>query len=142
MAISETPKTTSHETVSRANRSVPELLSKLVDDITGLFRSEGRLVRAELAEASRQMATGVELMGAGAILLLVALLVLVQALVIALAAWVGAGWASLIVGGVLAIIGAIMIARARSDLRAVNLMPQRTMEQTSRDAQMAREQVQ
>lgn len=137
MAMPET-----HRTRSDSSKSIPDLLSTLIDDVTGLFRSEGRLIRAELTEAGRQMATGVELMGAGAILLLVALLVLVQALVIALAALVGAGWASLIVGGVLAILGAIMVARARSDLKTASLMPHRTMEQTSRDAQMAREQIQ
>lgn len=128
--------------IPETNKTIPELLSELVHDINGLFRSEVRLVRTEISEAGGQIATGLEMMGAGAVLLLVALLVLVQALVIALAELVGAGWASLIVGGVLAVLGAIMIARARSNLKTDNLMPQRTMEQTSHDARLAKEQVQ
>lgn len=122
-------------------RSVPELLTDLVRDVGELFRKEGRLVRAEISEAGKRMATGVEMVGAGAVVLLVAMLVLVQALVIALAEVMGAGWASLLVGGVLAVVGIVLVLRGRKDLSAASLAPERTIEQTSRDARLAREQI-
>jgi hypothetical protein len=122
-----------------ASRSIPELIGDLVRDIGELVRSEGRLMRAELREAGERMAAGAEMIGAGAVILLVALLVLVQAVVIALAEWVGPGFAALIVGGVLAILGAVLIALGRKDLSASSLVPERTIEQTSRDARLARE---
>ena len=122
-------------------RSIPELLGDLVRDVGVLFRSEGRLMRAELGEAGRQMATGIEMIGAGAVILLVALLVLVQALVILLANYMDAGLASLLVGGGLAVLGGILVMRGRKDLSASNLVPERTIEQTSRDARLAREQI-
>ncbi len=124
-----------------ASRSIPELLTDLVRDLGELFRKEGRLVRAEISEAVGRLATGIEMMGAGAVLLLVALFVLVQALVIALAHLVGPGWSSLIVGGLLAAIGIVLILRGRKDLSASSLMPERTLEQTSRDVRLAKEQI-
>jgi hypothetical protein len=126
---------------SAASRSIPELLTDLVRDLGELFRKEGRLVRAEISEAVGRLATGIEMMGAGAVLLLVALFVLVQALVIALAHLVGPGWSSLIVGGLLAAIGIVLILRGRKDLSASSLMPERTLEQTSRDVRLAKEQI-
>jgi uncharacterized membrane protein YqjE len=122
-------------------KTIPDLLGDLVTDMTGLFRTETRLVRAELAESVRRMSTGVELIGAGGIILLVALLVLVQALVIALSNYLGASWASLAVGIALAVIGAIMVSRGKSDLSASTLIPERTVEQASRDAQLVKEQI-
>lgn len=123
------------------SRSIPDLLRTLASDTSALFRSEARLARAEVSELAGQVATGLELMGAGAILLLVALIVLVQALIIPLADWIGAGWATLIVGGVLALIGAIMVIRGRSDLKTSSLVPHRTLEQPERDARLVKEHV-
>ena len=122
-------------------RSIGDLLGDLVRDLTGLVRSEGKLVRAEMVEAGKTMAVGAEMIAAGAILLLVALLVLIQALVVLLAHYVGPAWASLIVGSVLALIGALLIMRGKKDMSAANLVPERTIEQTSRDARLAREQI-
>ncbi|MEH6773659.1 MAG: phage holin family protein [Cereibacter changlensis] len=122
-------------------RSIADLLGDLVRDLTGLVRTEGKLVRAEMMEAGKTMAVGAEMIAAGAILLLVALLVLVQALVVILAHWVGPAWAAVIVGVVLGLIGAMLILRGKKGLSAANLVPERTIEQTSRDARLAREQI-
>ncbi|NEX46486.1 phage holin family protein [Pseudotabrizicola algicola] len=115
------------------------LLADLIRDVTGIVRGEGRLIRTELSQGLKSMAAGAEMMVAGAIFLLVAALVLVQALVIALAEWVGPGWASVIVGAALGIIGALLIARGRTSLSAAELMPDRTLQQTSRDIRLAKE---
>ena len=78
----------------------------------------------------------------GAILALAALIVLLQALVIGIAeAGVPPGWASLIVGVVVAIIAYVLIHKGTSDLKASNLAPDRTMSSLKRDAQVVKEQV-
>ena len=120
-------------------RSVLDLLGDLITDLTGIVTSEGRLLRAELTQAGTTIAKGAEMMAAGAIFLLLAAFVLIQALVIALAAWLGAQWASLAVGVVLLIIGAVLIARARRHLSTATLTPNRTLAQTSRDARLAKD---
>ena len=122
-------------------RSVPELLSDLVNQTTTLFRKEGELIRAELSEKVSQIVTAAGSLVAGAILLLVALNVLAFALVVALTHLVGPGWASLIVGVLLAAIGAVLLMKGKNDLDAGNLAPRRSLHQVKRDADLVKEQV-
>jgi hypothetical protein len=133
----------SDATDTRADpRSVPQLLSDLVRELTTLFRKEGQLVRAELSEKVTQIELGAGSLAAGAICLLAALLVLLQALVIALAnAGLGAGWSSLLVGVIMAVIGAVLINRGSAAMKLKNLTPERSAEQMKRDASLVKEQV-
>lgn len=133
-------------------RSVPQLLSDLARELTTLFRKEGQLIRAELSEKTSQLTVGVGEAAAGAICLLVSLNVLAAALVVAIArigaepadpaiqdTGIGVGWASLIVGVILAVIGAILLKRGASNMS--NLTPERTVNQVTQDANLVKEQV-
>jgi len=122
-------------------RSVATLLGDLVRDLTELVRSEGRLVRSEINESGRKLAAGAEMLAAGAIIMLLAAIVLLQALVLTLAHWVGPTWAAVIVGGVLFLIGGLLMVRGKNDLSVSTLLPERTVEQTSRDAKLAKDQM-
>lgn len=133
-------------------RSVPQLLSDLARELTTLFRKEGQLIRAELSEKVTQVEVGAGSILAGAIVLLVSLNVLAGALVVAIArigaeptdpaiqdTGIGLGWASLIVGVILAIIGAVLVKKGTSSMS--NLTPDRSMHQVSQDANLVKEQV-
>ena len=122
-------------------RSIPELLGDLIRDMNGLVVTEGRLLRTELADAGAKVAAGAEMMVGGAVLVMVGLLVLVQALVIALADWLGPGLASLVVGGVLLVLGLVIALRGRGAFKAASLTPDRTVEQTRRDVRLIKEQL-
>ena len=124
------------------DRSLKDLLADLTDSITTLFRQEIQLARAETSEKITQVGVAIGAIAGGAILALAALIVLLQALVIGIAeAGVPPGWASLIVGVVVAIIAYVMIHKGTSDLKASNLAPDRTMSSLKRDAQVVKEQV-
>lgn len=118
-------------------RSIPQLISDLTRDVTTLMRQEAQLFRAELSEKLAQLGKGAGEIAAGAICLLAALLVLLQALVVALAQWIGPGWASLAVGVVVAIIGAILVKSGTTNLS--DLEPERTTRQVKKDARFAKE---
>ncbi len=133
-------------------RSVPQLLSDLARELTTLFRKEGQLIRAELSEKTSQLMVGAGEAAAGAICLLVSLNVLAGALVVAIArigadpadpaiqdTGIGLGWASLIVGVLLAIIGAILVKKGTSNMS--NLTPERSVNQVTQDATLVKEQV-
>lgn len=124
-------------------RSVPTLISDLAQQVTTLMQTEVRLLRAEMSEKLGQLGSGAAEVAAGAICLLAALLVLLQALVVGVAQIgdMGVGWASLIVGVVIAVIGALLVKAGSSNLSPSNLAPERTQEQLKRDAQVAKEQV-
>ena len=130
-------------------RSVPQLLSDLARELTTLFRKEGQLIRAELSEKFTQIQIGAGSALAGAVILLVALNVLAAALVAALASigrnpgdptsGLGVGWASLIVGILLAIAGALLVRKGASSMS--NLTPERSAHQVAQDANLVKEQV-
>ena len=121
-------------------RSVPQLLSDVARELTTLFRKEGQLIRAELSEKATQLQVGAGSVLAGAICLLAALMVLLQAVVIGLTnAGLNPGWASLIVGVVVALVGIVLLKKGTSDMS--NLTPERTAHQVAKDANLVKEQV-
>ena len=127
---------------SNSNRSLPELFSNLVGQLSTLFRKEVQLARAEMGEKLGEAAGAATPLAAGGGLLLGALILLLFALSSLLVHFgVPVGWSQLIVGVVAAIGGYALIRGGLSHLKATNLVPQRTAEQLSRDAQVAREQV-
>jgi acyl-coenzyme A thioesterase PaaI-like protein len=123
------------------DRSMKDLLSDLSQSVTTLFRNEIKLARAETSEKITQVAVALGSIVGGAIMALAALIVLLQAQVIGLAeAGLPAGWASLIVGVVVAGIAYAMVHKGTSDLKASHLAPNRTVDSLKRDAQVVKEQ--
>jgi UDP-N-acetylmuramyl pentapeptide phosphotransferase/UDP-N-acetylglucosamine-1-phosphate transferase len=127
---------------SDSNRSVPELFSSVVGQISTLFRKEIQLARAEMGEKFGQAASAITPLAAGGAVLLGALIILMFALAALLESFgIENGWALLIVGVVFAVLGYVLLRSGLSQLKTSNLMPERTAEQLSRDAQVAKEQV-
>ncbi len=129
--------------MSDANRSLPELFGNLVNQLSTLFRKEVQLARAEVGEKVEQATGSVAMLAAGGVLLLAALMILLE-VVVAFLAYLGipVPWARLIVGVVVALIGYALVRSGMSGLKTSNLVPDRTVEQLSRDAAVAKEQVQ
>ncbi len=124
------------------DHSVPELISAALNQVSTLFRKEIQLARAEMGEKVSQVTGAITPLVAGGGLLLGAVVVLLLALVSLLVSFgISVGWSQLIVGVAAALIGYLLINSGLSRLKATNLMPNRTAEQLSRDAQVAKEQV-
>lgn len=124
----------------RETRSVPDLLADVLREATELFRTEGRLIRAELSDKLSQMQLAGGSLVAGAICLLVSLIILAGALVTAMAKYMDPAWAALLVGVIIAVIGVVLLAAGKKSLEAVNLAPERTLGQLQKDGQLAKEQ--
>jgi uncharacterized membrane protein YqjE len=122
------------------SRSVPELLADLARSVPDLVRQEIQLLRSEMSDKVTQIEIGLGSIVAGALLLFAALLVLLQAIVIALTEFVGPGWAALIVGVVVAAVGAVLLKKGADQMKASNLMPERTTNQLKQDRDLAKEQ--
>ena len=124
------------------NRSLASLISDLGAQGGTLLRTEARLLRAEFSEKlSKAGAAAIEILG-GALCLLAALMVLLQALVIVLAeTGLGGGWASLIVGIGVAIVGLILLRAGKAGLEVEEMLPEKTIHQVEQDAQAFKEQV-
>lgn len=128
-------------TSAKGNHSVPELIADLGRDITALFSKEAGLLRAEVNEKFANLQSAGGSLAAAGICLLVSLLILLQALIVWLTNMgLGAGWASLLVGAVVGIIGIVLLQYGRS-LMSQGIIPTRTQTQVQRDAEMLKEQV-
>ena len=129
----------------RETKSVPDLLAGLVREATDLFRTEAQLLRSEFSDKLGQVQVAGGSLVAGAICLLVALLTLTAALVSAVSKIgepdIGPGWAALIVGAAIAVIGVALLAKGRKDLEPVNLAPSRTAHQLGEDTKVVKGQV-
>jgi len=126
---------------AKAALSVPELVADLGRQVSNLVGKEAGLLRAEIDEkfANLQMAGG--MLAAAGMCLLAALLILLQALIVALTNMgLGPGWASLLVGVVVGVIGLILLMRGRSAMSG-GFLPKRVQRQVQRDAEMLKEQV-
>ncbi len=124
------------------NDSTMTVISRIAAGVPDLIRKEIQLLRAEMGEKLNQATTAIGLLAAAAIMALVALNVLAAALVAGVAELgVGAGWAALIVGGVIAIVALMMAKKGSNDLKASSLAPNRTMSSVRKDAEVARESV-
>jgi xanthine/uracil permease len=130
---------------ARDERSLRTLLSDLWRQTSTLIADEIELAKAEMNEKASQVGSGVASIATGGAILLAGLIVLLFAAVAALALVLpeeSAPWlAPLIVGGVVMLIGAAVLASGRRALRAESLKPTRTIASIRRDATMAKEHV-
>jgi len=121
-------------------KSSAGLLGDTITTVTSLIRNEVTLARAEVSENMNQAAIAVGLIAGALIVALVSLNVLAAALVVGLTnLGLDAGWSSVLVGGVLAIIAFAMVAKGTNDLKLSKLAPTRTAKNVRRDAESLKE---
>jgi hypothetical protein len=125
-----------------STRPLASLFTDLISEVTQLFQSEIRLVRAEMNEKVSRVANSGALIGAGAVVMLPAVFILLLAIVRWLeVAGLSEQWGLLIVGVVVAALGALLLMKGLNNLKGSALVPQRTIEQVQADFSVAREHV-
>jgi hypothetical protein len=128
---------------NKDDRSFGSLFSELTQETTTLVQQEVALAKVEVSEKISQVGSGLATLILGGFVLFAGLLKLLDAAVYGIeellppdqAPWL----AALIVGIIVAIIGAVMLQKGRSTLRPGNLAPQRTAESLQRDKEFAKE---
>lgn len=119
-ASSVAPQTT----VGRDDRSVGELVSEVSRDLSTLIRQEIELAKAEATQSAKRAGKGAGMFGGAGVAGHMVLLFLSLALWWALGSVMGGGWAALVVAVVWAVVAAVLAARGRSELKAVEGLPQ------------------
>jgi uncharacterized membrane protein YqjE len=122
-------------------RTVPELLGNIVDNIQQIIRSEFRLAKAELQEKASRASKPATTLGVGFLLGLYGLGFLLLAAVYALSMVMAAGLAALIVGGVLALVSVALVTSGIKKLKALNPAPERTIQTLEENVQWAKDQI-
>jgi len=118
--------------------SVPGLIKSLADDVTHLFAQEIALAKTEMSSAVKDLKAGVLSLAIGLGILFAGFIVLLGAAVAALDLVMETWLAALIVGGVVAIIGLVLLMKAKKSLNPDNMVPNRTIDSLKRDEEMVR----
>jgi uncharacterized membrane protein len=128
----------------RQERSIGELFGQLTQDMTLLVRQEVQLARTEMTEKLSKLTTNLISVGAGGFVAYLGGLALMAALILAVRdlANISLAWSALIVGGILAIIGYVMLQRGMKELKEVELAPRRSVENIKDDVQSIKDDVQ
>lgn len=133
-----------------SGRSLSDLLGSLVSDISGLFRKEIQLAKAEASEKVDQVMSAAQKIAIGAALAIGALGVLLAAIVSGLAAiFVGMGiepslansLAAIIVAVVVGVAAWMSISSGLNAMKAEKLNLDRTAHSLARDAAVVTEQL-
>lgn len=135
----------------RDNRTLSELVTGLVADVSGLFRKEIDLAKTEASEKFNQAIGGIEILLVGLVFAIGAMGVFLSAAVTGLAAILARQGiveanaetlSAVIVGAVVALLAWAMIARGLSTLRGSNLKLDRTAASLRRDVDVVKERTQ
>lgn len=113
--------------------SITGLLRQLTQEVTSLFTKEVALAKAEASESLQTAKRGVAAIATGAAVLMAGLILLMFAVVWALATVIALWLSALIVGGVAAIIGFVMMQGGKKQLEPDALRPDRTINQLQKD---------
>ncbi len=122
--------------------SLGDLFSALTTDLSTLVQEEVALARTEIQETvSKAISSAVGVI-AGGVIAYAGLIMLLIAVAFALAPVVDSFWlASLIVGLIVIIVGAILLVSGINTLKNLNPVPEKTIQTLKDDAQWAKEEV-
>jgi hypothetical protein len=123
----------------RESESATSLLSRLMGEVSTLFRKEIALAKSEISEAVSQAKAGAISVATGGAITFAGFLVLLAAAVLLLAQTMETWLAALIVGIVVAIIGLIMVQSGKKKLDVESFTPERTQESLRKDKEMVQQ---
>ncbi len=121
-------------------RSLGELFGDLARDMGVLVRQEVGLATTEMTHKATNVAQHIAIIAVGGLVAYAGLLAILAALIIGLAA-AGLNWwqAALLVGVVVAVVGAVLVQRGLAALKRTDLVPRETMNTIKEDTQWAKD---
>jgi hypothetical protein len=130
-----TPATESSR-VDREPDSTAGLLSRLMGEVSTLFRKEIALAKSEVSQAASEAKAGAVSLVAGGAIVFAAVLVLLGAIVLLLAERMEPWLAALLVAVVVGVIGFVMIQSGKKKLDPLSFKPERTQDALRKDKEM------
>jgi len=145
MAATKTSLTTTNELAAQdGNESLPNLFSRLGDDVMQLFNSQLALFKVEIKEEANAYARGVTMIAIGAVIATIGFALLNVAIAFAVSTLFAqanfsqpASYALgfVVTGGFYLLVGAIVVMLMKSRLARQDLVPQRTVQELRKDKQ-------
>lgn len=127
--------------IAKDERSIGELFSDLTTEAGTLIRQEIALAQTEMVQKATKIGTNLGFVVIGGAVAFAALLAIIAAVIIVLGHFISLWLSALIVGVILAIIGAILISTALKSLKETDLKPKETIATVKEDAEWLKEQI-
>lgn len=132
---------TSDDRATGNDRSLGELFAELTRETSTLVRQEVNLAKTEMTQKASAVGKDIGFLAAGGAVLYAGFLALLAAIILVLTALGLPAWAAaLLVGLLVAGIGAYLVQRGLTALRRTNLAPQQTIDTLKEDAEWAKQQ--
>jgi uncharacterized membrane protein YqjE len=123
-------------------RSLGDLFGDLARDMGTLVSQEVALARTELTEKASQVGKDIAMLAVGGLVAYAGLLAIIAAVILLIATWGVPLWVSaLVVGVIVALIGAAMVQWGISALKQQDLTPRQTIDSLKEDTHWAKEQI-
>lgn len=122
-------------------RPLSELFNELSRQMNTMLRQEMQLARLEMKNRMAKAGRNAAMLAGGGLILYAGFLGLMITAVIALANVMELWLAALIVGGVVAIIGAIMIGVGYGQLKQIDMVPRRTVDSLQESAEWLKQEI-
>lgn len=126
--MTRSPGSPGHPPADVSDASVGQLMSNVSRDLSTLMRQELALAKAEVKAEATKAGKGAGMLGGAGFAGYMVLLFLSCALWWGLANVLDQSWAALIVAALWAIVGAVLYAMGRRNLRHVDPVPERTVD--------------
>lgn len=121
------------DTTNHDASSVTGLIKQLANDITSLFTKELALAKVEVSNSINEAKAGAVSMISGGSVLYAGFIVLLAAAVLGLSEVIEPWLAALIVGGIVAIIGLVMVKSGQKKLQPSAFRPEHTIDSLQKD---------
>ena len=122
------------------DRSITELITRLSRETVTLVRKEVQLAKAEMSQKASRVGKNVGFLVVGGVVAYTGLLALVAAVILVLGLVIPYWLSAVIVGLVIAAIGAILVVKGLNTLRQEDPTPQETVETLQEDKEWLRDQ--
>lgn len=121
------------------DRPLGELFGDLARETGALVRHEVQLAQTEITAKAKAVGKDVSLIAGGAVLAQAGVIALLAGVILVLAQFMPSWIAALLVGGVVAIVGAILVRRGVALLRKLDPVPHATVEELRQDRELVKE---
>ena len=127
---------------TEARRPIGQLLTDIVNEVTGLMQTELRLIKVEMNEKVGKLANGGVMIGVAAVCLIaglgIAFMAVTEWLVVA---GLPREWSLTIVALAALVIGGLIALRGISKIKSTEMMPERSLQHVRQDIHTIKEHV-
>lgn len=123
------------------NKPLGDLFSDLAGEMSELVRKEVALAKMEVGQKARHIGKNIGYLVVGGAIAYAAMLAIIAAIVMLLAKVMPHWGAALLVGGVVAVVGWLLVSKALSALQETDMTPEQTVETLKEDVAWVKQQI-